>query len=94
MKEDCLQCIKDKIWNRVTLTNKHDKDCKQYSNYDDKVAEQRKYALTLNEIDRCLKIHSWPRPIDAKCTLCYEEYWLFQGHQCNNLVGFPLEICN
>lgn len=88
----CQECIKDKNWNRTTFTSKHNKDCKQYSNYDEMLEKQRKYAATLSQFDQCLKIHSTPRPIDAKCTLCYEEYWLSQGHQCDKMIGYPMEI--
>ena len=88
----CLECIRDKNWSRITFTSKHNKDCKQYSNYDDMLEEQRKYAATLSEMDKCLKIHSAPRPIDACCTECFEEYWLSHGHHCDKIIGFPLGI--
>ena len=62
---ECKQCDIDKNWNRTTFTSKHNKTCKQYSDYDDKMEEQDKYAATLSQVNRCLWIHSWARPIDA-----------------------------
>lgn len=88
----CNQCGIDKIYNRTTFSSRHNKDCIQYSDYDDKMEIQRKYAETLNEQDRCIKIHSSPRPIDATCNSCYEQFWLRDGHECDKLIGFPMEI--
>jgi len=90
--DECPECIRDKNWHRVTFTNSHNKDCKQYSNYDNNLEKQRKYAATLSQIDQCMKIHSSPRPIDAHCTECYQEYWLSHGHHCEKIGGLPMGI--
>jgi len=92
LSKECEECIRDENWNRVTFTNKHDKNCKQYSDYDDMLERQRKYAATLSEMDKCLKIHSSPRPIDARCVECGVAFWISHGHHCDKIIGFPMEI--
>jgi len=54
LPELCIECIRDKNWSRITFTGKHNKDCKQYSNYDDMLEKQRKYAATVSQMDQCL----------------------------------------